>query len=72
MLVRMILDIKRRSAISIVKNSNVYSLYFFAFLLASGIFGRLWEGRILVHFCTIRITEWQQAAENRHDYFPGV
>ena len=35
-------------------------------------FGWLWEGRILVHFCTIRIAEWQQAAENRHDYFPGV
>ena len=55
-----------------MKNSNVYSLYFFCLLLASGYFGWLWEGRILVHFCTIRIAEWQQAAENRHDYFPGV
>ena len=70
MLVRMILDIKQWSAF-LWKNSNVYSLYFLPFT-GFWYFGWLWEGRILVHFCTIRITEWQQAAENRHDYFPGV
>lgn len=35
-------------------------------------FGRLWEGRIFVRSCTVCIAEWQQAAEDRHDYFPGV
>ena len=35
-------------------------------------FGWLWKGRIFVHSCTVCIAEWQQAAENRHDYFPGV
>ena len=33
-------------------------------------FGRLWEGRIFVRSCTVCIAEWQQAAEDRHDYFP--
>ena len=45
---------------------------FFCLFTGFWYFGRLWEGRFLVHFCTIRITEWQQAAENRHDYFPGI
>ena len=25
-----------------------------------------------VRSCTVCIAEWQQAAENRHDYFPGM
>lgn len=54
-----------------MKNSNVYSLYFLPFT-GCWYFGRLWEGRIFVRSCTVCIAEWQQAAEDRHDDFPGI
>lgn len=45
---------------------------FFCLLLLLVFWAWLWEGRIFVRSCTVCIAEWQQAAEDRHDDFPGI
>lgn len=69
--VRMILDIKQMESISMKKLKRIFAVFFLPFT-GFWYFGWLWEGRIFVRSCTVCIAEWQQAAENRHDYFPGV
>lgn len=53
------------------KLKRIFAVFFLPFT-GCWYFGRLWEGRIFVRSCTVCIAEWQQAAEDRHDDFPGI